>query len=315
MSDAPRPPAIDAHATLLKRQSAAYTLALSVCCVMGIVGAARSQGGGNLNHYLDAALTILPLVAGSMAVAGLVAVVAARLGHRPKIPGALAAGLAFALTLPPQTAAVPAAVAMAFGWIAGREVFGESERSFVHPAVLGHVFLTLTWPQALGSASLWLPPEGRATLPWGELLLLQPAGGAIGAASALACLLSALGLLALGRIPWRSLASVPIGMAAGLGLFGRTVVQGSTYTLPAHLLLGSVLFGVIFLATDPNSSPGSNSGRWAHGVLIGFLIILLRLANPENPDGTISAILVASIFAPLLDHAAGRSKWPRWGHA
>ena len=283
------------------------------CLVMGIVGAAHADGSGVARDYLDAFLKIVPLVAGSVAVALVVALVASRLGHRAKISGAPVAGLAFALTLPAQTALVPAMIAMAFGWIVGREVFGSSERSFVHPAVLAHSFLALTWPNSLGTTSLWLPSESQAAVSWSELLLASP-GGAIGASSALACLLCALALLALGRIPWRILAAVPIGMAVGLGLLGRTDIQAPVFALSSHLLLGSALFGVIFLATDPHSSPTSNSGRWAHGMLIGLLIILLRLANPASPDGTISAILVASIFAPLFDHAAAasRAKWPRF---
>ena len=294
-----------------RRQSAAYVLALMACLVMGLVSAAYGEGQNAPSDSLSAFLRVIPLVAGSVAAAFAVALGASRLRHRPRIHGALVAGLIFALTLPPQTSVLPATIAMAFGWIVGREVFGSSERSFVHPAVLAHVFLALTWPHSLGTTSLWLPERGAA-VPWNELWLASP-GGAIGASSALACLLGALALLALGRIPWRILTAVPIGMAIGLGLLGRTGIQAPPLALSSHLLMGSVLFGVIFLATDPDSSPASNSGRWAHGMLIGFLIILLRLANPMSPDGTMSAILVASVFAPLFDHAAmaGRAKWPR----
>jgi len=299
-------------AAKMRRQSAAYVLALVACLVMGGVQAAHAEGGGAASLYLDTFLGIVLLVACSVATASAIALAASHLGHRPKIRGALVAGLGFALTLPAQTPVLPASIAIAFGWIVGREVFGGSERSFVHPAVLAHIFLALTWPQSLGTASQWLRPEREAAVPWNELWMASP-GGAIGASSGLACLLGALVLLVLGRISWRILIAVPIGMAIGLGLLGHISTQAPAYALSSHLLMGSVLFGVIFFATDPHSSPTSNSGCWAHGVLIGFVIILLRLANPTSPDGTMSAILVASVFAPLFDHAAvaGRAKWPR----
>ncbi len=287
----------------VKRQALAYALALLACLVAGIVGVAHVTDGNDPRDYSEALLGIVPLVAGSVAAALLVSRMASYLGRRPKISGAAVAGLGFALTLPAQTAVVPATIAMGFGWIVGREVFGNLERSFVHPAVLAHVFLALTWPQSFGTTSLWLPRADETIVPLNELWLLSQ-GGAIGASSGVVCLLCALGLVALGCIPWRILLSVPMGMALGLGLLGRAGLGAPDLPLSSHLILGSVLFGVIFLATDPHSSPASNAGRWAHGMLIGFLIILLRLANTASPDGTMSAILIASIFAPLFDHAA-----------
>lgn len=293
------------------RQSTAYGIALLACLGAGLCAAMRAAGPG-----LHPAWQILALVGVSVGAALLVAFSASRLGHRRPIPGALEAGLVFALTLPAETAVVPAGIAMAFGLFVGREVFGAADRSFVHPAVLAHVGLALTWPGAMGSTSLWLPPEGQS-VPWVELFLLRPAGGAIGASSTIVCCLGGLLLLGLRRISWRTLASVPIGMAAGLGLLGRADVVGPAFALPQHLMLGSVALGVVFLATDPNSSPSSHSGRWFHGVLVGFLIILFRVTHSATPDGTLPALLVASIFSPLLDHAAaaGRRNWSRFSHA
>ncbi len=296
-----RGPSINAGSP--RGRTLAYLLALLACLAMGIVESGKSIPEG--------APPILLLAGASVAAAVLTALASSRVKRRPRIPGALAAGLAFALTLPQGAAVLPASVAMVFGWLVGREVFGRAERSFVHPAVLAHVFLTLTWPKAMGATSSWLPVAGQTLPPWSELLLLRPHGGAIGGASPLVCLVGAAVLLALGRIPWRILVAVPLGMAGALALLGGAGGQGPVFPLSSHLLLGGVAFGVVFLATDPHSSPSSNGGRWAHGLIIGFLIIVLRLANPASPDGTFAALLVASVFAPLADSVAmaGRRKW------
>ncbi len=70
-----------------------------------------------------------------------------------------------------------------------------------------------------------------------------------------------------------------------------------------HLLLGSFAFGAVFLACDAVASCCTNPGRWIQGLMIGALLVLIRVANPTHPDAVIPAILLASITAPLIDHA------------
>ena len=68
-----------------------------------------------------------------------------------------------------------------------------------------------------------------------------------------------------------------------------------------HLVLGGFAFGVVFFATDPVTSAQTNPGRWLYGFLVGTLAVLLRVTNPTYPEGTMMAILLASVFAPLID--------------
>ena len=42
-------------------------------------------------------------------------------------------------------------------------------------------------------------------------------------------------------------------------------------------------------------------GKWAYGILIGFMVIMIRVANPAYPEGMMLAILFANLFAPLFD--------------
>ncbi|MGM0625605.1 MAG: RnfABCDGE type electron transport complex subunit D, partial [Bacteroidota bacterium] len=69
-----------------------------------------------------------------------------------------------------------------------------------------------------------------------------------------------------------------------------------------HLLLGSFLFGMVFMATDPVSASQTTRGKYIYGFLIGLLAILIRVVNPAYPEGTMLAILLMNVFAPLIDH-------------
>ena len=69
-----------------------------------------------------------------------------------------------------------------------------------------------------------------------------------------------------------------------------------------QLLCGGFLFGIVFMATDPVSSPETNLGKWIYGALIGLVTILVRTINPAYPEGTMLAILLLNAFAPGIDH-------------
>ena len=78
-----------------------------------------------------------------------------------------------------------------------------------------------------------------------------------------------------------------------------------------HLALGGFAFGVVFLATDPATSAVTNAGRWITGLMIGALVVVFRVANVAHPDGTMYAILFASMTAPLIDYAVMRRNMAR----
>jgi Na+-transporting NADH:ubiquinone oxidoreductase subunit B len=80
-------------------------------------------------------------------------------------------------------------------------------------------------------------------------------------------------------------------------------MSGGMYLQPwEHLLCGGFLFGIVFMATDPVSSPETNIGKWVYGILIGVFTILVRMINPAYPEGAMLAILLLNAFAPTIDH-------------
>lgn len=127
--------------------------------------------------------------------------------------------------------------------------------------------------------------------------------GSVGETSALMCLIGAGILLWTGIASWRVISSFFIGgfvMASILNFVGGN----GYFELPAihQLMLGGFMFGMVFMATDPVTAAHTNTGKFIYGFLGGFLGILIRMVNPAYPEGIMLAILIANVFAPLIDH-------------
>ncbi len=104
---------------------------------------------------------------------------------------------------------------------------------------------------------------------------------------------------------WRIVAGVMVGMIAMSYLFNA--IGSDTNPLFAmpwwwHMVLGGFAFGMIFMATDPVSASFTDKGKWAYGILIGVMCVLIRVVNPAYPEGMMLAILFANLFAPLFDY-------------
>ena len=127
--------------------------------------------------------------------------------------------------------------------------------------------------------------------------------GSVGETSALMCLIGAALLLWTGIASWRVIFSFFLGgflMATILNLVGGN----GYFELPAihQLMIGGFMFGMVFMATDPVTAAHTNAGKFVYGFLGGFLGILIRMVNPAYPEGIMLAILIANVFAPLIDH-------------
>jgi Na+-transporting NADH:ubiquinone oxidoreductase subunit B len=142
--------------------------------------------------------------------------------------------------------------------------------------------------------------------------------GCMGETSVLACILGAIFLIWTGVGSWRTMLGMTLGAFFTAFLFeagARYIgVEGgawnsATFAFPAykHLLLGGLAFGIVFMATDPVSSPAMKGARWIYGAFAGIVTIIIRTINPAFPEGVMLAILMANVFAPLIDYYAVRA--------
>ena len=188
-------------------------------------------------------------------------------GLRPGLDGVATAALV-ALLVPAEAPLWQLALGISFGVVIGEQVFGGRGRNFVHPVVAALAFLLFSFTDVdyRAGPDIALP----ALVP--ALVLLLFSGQASGR-----LLLAAFGAMALAV--W---------------------AQGNDH--PAAVLLsGAIGCAILFLAADPVCSAATDAGRWAQGILTGLLIGLFSQAGSAF-GAAIFAILLSSIFAPLIDY-------------
>lgn len=283
--------------------------------VFGALGA--DSAGGSIVSLAMGLSYWLPLFAVALIVCLGWEVVFATSRRRPVDPGVLMTAWVFSALLPATMPLTMAAIGISFGVVLGSHIFGGTGRYLVSPALLAVVFLTIAYPDLFDSGA-WLPVEGAART-WSLLAEqgvdgLVSAGrswtgvfagreiGALGAPSALACLAGSGLLIARGAASWRTIAGALIGSALALYLLSASDDPAAQIPWRWQLATGYFAFGLAFVATDPTTTPLTAAGRWLHGGMFGALVVLIRVANPEHPEGTLLALVLASLFTPLVDH-------------
>ena len=285
------------------------------------------DAGSTWDCMLHGAAYFVPLIAVSALTGAACQRAFALLRDRRPSPGLAVTVTLFSLSLPPGIPLWQAALGITFGVVVGREVFGGTGKNFLNPALVGLVFVYFAYPLAFKGAGVWTAVDGftgatalgvaalggmqavEATgVTWNESFLgLVP--GSIGETSTLACLIGGAYLMLRRIASWRILAGATLGLVGTVLLFQLTGGSSSTAAQVPwfwHLTLGSFAFGVTFMATDPVSAAQTNAGRWIYGLLIGFLVVVIRVQSPVHPEGVMLAILLGNVFAPLIDHAVVR---------
>lgn len=237
--------------------------------------------------------------------------------------GLLSVAWIYALILPATVAAWQVALGMVFAIVIGKGIFGGTGRYLINPSILGLAFLVFSYPGLIHDAGAWIPVPGyddpttielavdeggvaaldAVGYEWWELFLgMQP--GPVGVTSLAACLLGALYLLAVGWASWRILLGSLLGLIATvavLNTFGPDTDPMFDVPWYWHVVIGGWAFVTVFIATDPVAAAMTRPGRLGFGFLVGALTVVVRLTNPAYYEGAIFAVLLASIFAPLID--------------
>ena len=132
------------------------------------------------------------------------------------------------------------------------------------------------------------------------------AAGSIGEVSALLIAAAGIYLLVTKTANWRLMASPLIAASLMALLLHHVAGIERVPPLPFSLLTGSVLYGAVFMVTEPVSAPKKRLSVWVYGLFIGCMIMLLRWKGQFA--GSVSfSILLGNIVAPSLDMAV--SAW------
>ncbi|MFW2177507.1 MULTISPECIES: NADH:ubiquinone reductase (Na(+)-transporting) subunit B [unclassified Moraxella] len=241
--------------------------------------------------------------------------------------GFFVTSILFALTLPPNIPLWQVALGITFGVVVAKEVFGGTGKNFLNPALAGRAFLYFAYPAYISGDTIWTAVDGfSGATPLGQAAVGATVDGfkdaygqglswwdaffgnmqgSVGEVSKLAILLGAVGLLWTKIASWRIMLGVAIGVVVTsllFNIFGNPA--NALHQMPFwwHFVLGGLMFGLVFMATDPVSAAMTNVGRWWYGILIGVMTVIIRVFNPAFPEGIMLAILFANLFAPLFDY-------------
>ena len=335
----------------LKRTMNTVIMALVPCLLFGMFNAGYQHYSAIngfpehfslFEHFLTwdnfwlGAITVLPLVIVSYGVGlGIEFLFAVIKGHEVE-EGYLVTGMLVPLIVPVDTPLWMLAVAVAFGVVIGKEVFGGTGMNILNPALTIRAFLFFAYPTWMSGDKVWVhgavDRAGTADAISGETILGFLAQGraseisyslsdmfygfipgSVGETSTFLILLGGLFLIFSKIASWRIMVSAVMG-ALAMGLIFNGIVEAGWipeyskfYTLMSfeywqHLLVGGLAFGIVFMATDPVTGSQTNRGKWIYGFLIGFLSVMIRVFNPGYPEGVFLAILLMNVFAPTIDH-------------
>lgn len=204
----------------------------------------------------------------------------------------------------------------------GKMTFGGLGQNPFNPALVGRVFLLIsfpaqmtTWPVSgsveyldaqTGATPLsimkWAIQSGDASalkdLPSSMDMFLGMHGGALGEVSALLLLLGCVFMIVRKIITWH----IPVSILGTVAILSAILhVANPVYANPVAVLCGGgLMLGACFMATDYVTSPMAPKGQIIYGVAIGALTVIIRNWG-SYPEGMSFAILIMNAFTPLIN--------------
>ncbi len=236
------------------------------------------------------------------------------LGERPSIGNlsAVLTGLLLALNLPSNLPVWVVLIGCVIAIGIGKMTFGGLGCNIFNPALVGRVFLLLsfpvqmtTWPLPMENRMNYLDATTGATtlgqlkmdqIAYADVDLLDQAlgftSGSMGEIGAIALLIGFVYLLCTRVITWH----IPVSIIATVALFSLCIGAN----VGVQLLTGGLMLGAIFMATDYVTSPMSHKGMIVYGVMIGLITVVIRQWG-AYPEGVSFAILIMNGVTPLIN--------------
>lgn len=242
----------------------------------------------------------------------------------------------FVLTLPVYTSYYALIIGSVF-IVSIKNMFGGFGKNIFNPALTGRVMLALFFAQSLkmpdvlalsrvgidsvSGATLttaynnnlsWL----KTSLTYGyktyynqifvdfsfKDILLGNYLGAMGETFTLLLFIIGIVLIVLKVINWRT----PVFYLLTIALTSLSIALICNFDSPFsyvfyHLALGGVMFGAVFMLTDPVTGPTSAYGKILAAIFAGFITVLIRIKG-AYPEGVAFSILLANFISPAIDH-------------
>lgn len=219
-------------------------------------------------------------------------------------------------------------IATFFAVAVGRLMFGGFGYNIFNPAAVGRAvifasfsgattnLITSATPTGLLAGSFkWLPLTEMALDSYLDKvggfgsLLLGTTPGAIGETFSILILLVGVFLVIRGVIDWRiptfylgTIFAITFVLAILTGVQPYHGIPGWIWYPVLHLVTGGVIFGGVFMLTDPVTAPTSPAGRIFFAICAAAITVLIRLKG-NLPEGCLYSILIMNCFTPMIESA------------
>ena len=233
-------------------------------------------------------------------------------------------GLFLGLILPINTPIIILIIAGFVSSIIAKMLFGGFGNNIFNPALVGRLFVISVYALVIGKSGGYLnsyeldtissgTPLTNASLingigtyetlvkPYGSLLnfFVGTIPGAVGETSAFLCLLGLIYLTYFKAVKWKIPVTYIATVFAITYIIGEMNDLGIWYPL-FQILSGGLMFGAVFMATDPVTSPVTPIGQILYGMFLGILTVIFRFLTPF-PEGVLTSILTMNMLVVILD--------------
>lgn len=242
---------------------------------------------------------------------------------------ALIPGLFVALVLPLNTPILILIFGCIIASFVGKIIFGGFGNNIFNPALIGVLFVATMFSLNIAENGGYLNEYEADTIssatplsvqtedigsyeeyvkPYGTLkdFVIGTTPGSVGETSGL------LILLAFAYMTYKKILKWPITTSYIFTVFVMTYLIGSFNDLGIwfsifHVFSGGLLFGAVFMATDPVTSPVTPVGQMLYGLFLGILTVMFRFLT-SYPEGVMTAILTMNMFVFILDKIGSKAR-------
>ena len=216
-------------------------------------------------------------------------------------------GLLLAMNLPSNIPLWQGAVGAVFAIVVVKCLFGGIGQNFANPAITARIFMTISFgamtraafPVSVDTVATATPlgefSAGGAVTPSTLDLFLGRNGGALGETCAVALIAGGIYLIARRVISWHT----PVAFI-GTTFLLMLIATGSPVDALNQVLMGGLLIGAFFMATDYSTTPVTKWGKMLFGVGCALITVLIRLWG-NYPEGVSFSILLMNILTPYID--------------
>ncbi|MBR1376770.1 MAG: RnfABCDGE type electron transport complex subunit D [Bacilli bacterium] len=240
-------------------------------------------------------------------------------------------GLFLSLVLPINTPLAIVFIGSVVASLIGKMIYGGFGYNIFNPALVGAIFVITCYGALIGTRGGYLnryeidtiataTPRTNMQLvdsinydsiikPYGSMkdFFIGNIPGSIGETSSLLIIIAFIYLTVTKTIKWR----IPLSYVGTFFLmtiiFDYIVGYGDWY-IKYEILSGGLLFGSVFMATDPVTSPVTNKGQILYGMSLGFMTFLLRYLT-NYPEGVMTSILFMNALVLFFDKIGSRIEY------